>query len=134
MALQSIISRFFRARAFLVLATLVSLCVSNNVGPSFLPLPVVTNRSAENSHGVQRETTSRLPTTAESDSFRVPMMGQTQKRAAKEPQPQPFAKTQKAGFVFPTEARVAAELAFPIPVFTSALVSPPPGRAPPRSL
>ena len=132
MSVQWIISRAFELRALLVFATLISLCVSNNVGPSFLPLPVVTDRLAENSHGDQRDTTSRLPTPAESDSFRVPMMGQTQKRAAKEPQPQPFATTLKAGFVLPTEARVAAELGFPIPLFTSASVSLPPGRAPPR--
>jgi hypothetical protein len=131
MAVQWIISRTFELRAFLVFATLISLCVSNNVGPSFLPLPVVTDRLVENSHG-ERDTTSRLPNPTESDSFRVPMMGQTQKRAAKEPQPQPVATTLKVGFVLPTEARVAAELGFPIPLFTSASVSPPPGRAPPR--
>src|SRR5687768_3750895 len=99
MVVHWIISRTFELRAFFVFATLISLCVSNNVGPSFLPLPVVTDRLAENSHGDQRDTTSLLPSPAESDSFRVPMMGQTQKRAAKEPQPQPFATILKAGFV-----------------------------------
>jgi hypothetical protein len=132
MALQSIISRFFELRAFLVFAALISLCVSNNVGPSFLPLPMVTVRVVENPQENQRDTASRLPSPAESDKFRVPMMGHTQKRAAKEPQPQPLGTTLKAGFVLPGDARVAAELTFPISLFSSASVSLPPGRAPPR--
>ena len=125
--------RLFELRAFLVLATLISLCVSNNVGPSFLPLPVVTERDAQNSRENQRDKASSVPSPAESDSFRVPMMGHTQKRAAKEPQPQPLATRPKAGFVLPNDSRIAAaELSFPISLFTSASASQPPGRAPPR--
>jgi hypothetical protein len=132
MAVQTIISRIFEVRAFLVFAALISLCVSNNVGPSFLPLPVVTERVAENPQENQHDTASRLPSPAESDSFRVPMMGHTQKRAAKEPQTQPLGTTLRPGFVLPNDARVATELSFPISLFTSASVSQPPGRAPPR--
>ena len=132
MALQLIISRFSKARAFLVFAALISLCVSNNVGPSFLPLPLIPDRIAETPQKNQRDTASRVPSPAESDSFRVPMMGQKQNRAATDPKTQPFATTPKAGFVLPTEARVAAELGFPIPLINSASVSQPPGRAPPR--
>ena len=127
-----IISRFYDPRPFLVVAALISLCVSNNVGPSFLPLPVVTDRATETPQEKQHDKASRAPSHTESDSFRVPMMGQTQKRATKATQPQPFATTLKTGFVLPTEARVAAEFGFPIPLFTCASVSPPPGRAPPR--
>lgn len=131
MALHKIISRLVDLRALLVIAALISLCVSNNVGPSFLPLPVVTYRAAENLQENRRDTASRLPP-AESDSFRVPMMGHTQKRAAKEPQPQPLGTTLRAGFVLPNDPRVATELSFPISLFTSASVSQPLGRAPPR--
>jgi hypothetical protein len=115
----------------LVFAALTCLCVSNNVGPSFLPLPVVTNRVAEKPQEKQHDKASRVPSPAESDSFRVPMMGQAQKRAAKEPQPQPLAATLKAGIAPPVDTRVAAKLSFPISLFSSALVSLPPGRAPP---
>jgi hypothetical protein len=124
-------SRFFELRAYLVFAALISLCVSNNVGPNFLPLPVVTVLVVEKPQENQRGTASRRPSPAESDSFRVPMMGQTQKRAAKEPQPQPLVTPLKPGFALPNDARVAAELGFPISRITSASVSQPPGRAPP---
>lgn len=134
MTLGTIISRVFEVRAYLIFAALISLCVSNNVGPSFLPLPVVTDRVANNPHENQRETASRRPFPSESDSFRVPMMGQTQKRAAKEPQPQRVGTTLRAGLVLPNDPRVATERSFPVSLFTSASVSRPPGRAPPRLL
>lgn len=132
MAVHWIISRAFELRAVFVFATLISLCVSNNVGPSFLPLPVVTDRLAENSHGEERDTTSRPPSPTDSDSFRVPMMGQKQNRAAQVLQTQPFATAPNAGFLLPSDSRVTAEIGFPTPLFTSASVSPPHGRAPPR--
>ena len=133
MALETTISTPFCLRALLVIATLLSLCVSNNVGPSFLPLPVVTDRQAENPQANLRDTASRHPSPTESDSFRVPMMGQTQKkRAAK--QLQPLDITLTSGFVPPGDALVAAEFSFPLFLMTPASVSQPPGRAPPRSV
>lgn len=127
MALESITSRFFKARAFLVFAALISLCVSNNVGPSFLPLPVVTNRLAENPQEKRHDKASRVPSPTESDNFRVPIMGQTQKRATKEPQPHPLAATLKAGIALPADTQVATTLSFPTSLFSSPLVSQPPG-------
>jgi hypothetical protein len=115
----------------LVLATLISLCVSNNVGPSFLPLPIVTDRIGEKPQN-RRDTASRCPSPTQSDSFRVPMMGQAQKRAVKELQSQPLGTTLRAGLVLPNDARVATKLSFSVSLFTSASVSQPPGRAPPR--
>lgn len=133
MAARTIIARFSELRVFLIFTALISLCVSNNVGPSFLPLPVVTDRLAENPLPNQRNTASRLPSPTESDSFRVPMMGHTpKKRVAK--QPQPLDTTLKAGFVPPSDARVAVELSFLILLLTPASVSQSPGRAPPRSV
>jgi hypothetical protein len=82
MTLQTIKSRLFELRSLLVIAALSSLCVSNNVGPSFLPLPDVTERVALDSYESQGHTASRLPSAAGSDSLRVPMTGHTQKRAA----------------------------------------------------
>jgi len=132
MMVGTIISRIFQLRALLVLATLISLCVSNNVGPSFLPLPIVKDRIAEKPQENQRDTASRCPSPTQSDSFRVPMMGQAQKRAVKELQAQPLGTTLRAGLVLPNDARVATELSFSVSQFTSASVSQPPGRAPPR--
>lgn len=132
MATPQLISGF-DLRALLIIAALSTLCISNNVGPSFLPLPVVTDRLAENPQANQRDTASRHPSPTESDSFRVPMMGHTQKkRAAK--QLQPLDTTLTAGFVPPVDGRVAAEFSFPVFLLTPASVSQPPGRAPPRSV
>ena len=132
MTFATIISRVSEVRAFVVLATLISLCVSNNVGPSFLPLPLVTDREAGTAQEDQRDKASRVPSPTESNSFRVPMMGHTQKRAVKEPQPQPLGATPGAALVLPNDARVAIELSFSVSLFASASVSQPPGRAPPR--
>ncbi len=132
MALDSLISRFFQLRALLVLAALISLCVSNNVGPSFLPLPVVTDRIAEKPQENQRDTASRRQSHTESDSFRVPMMGHAQKRMAREPQPQPRGATPGADSLLPNDARVAIEVSFAVSLFASTSVSLRPGRAPPR--
>ncbi len=135
MNLEPLISRIFQLRALLVLATLISLCVSNNVGPSFLPLPVVTDRIAEKPQENQGDTASRRQFT-ESDTFREPMMGHAQKRTAKEPQPQPQPQprgvTPRADLLLPNDARVAAEVSFAVSLFATASLSQPPGRAPPR--
>lgn len=132
MATPQLISGF-DLRALLIIAALSTLCISNNVGPSFLPLPVVTDRLAENPQANQRGTASRLPSPTDSDSFRVPMMGHTQKKRAAQ-QLEPLDTTLTAGFVLPVDARVAAESSFPIFLLPPASVSQPPGRAPPRSV
>lgn len=119
-------------RSTLVIAAIVSLCVSNNVGPCFLPLAVAMERLAANQQKNQHDTASRPPSPAQSDSFRVPMMAQTQKRADHQHYPQAFATTLKAGFLLPDDARAAAEFSYQISFFTSASVLQPPGRAPPR--
>lgn len=132
MILETKQSRCFNVRAALVILALVSLCVSNNVGPCFLPLPVVTDRIANNPQGNKDNKASRSSLPAESDNFRVPMMAQTQKRSDNAPQAQPLAATLKAGFVPPNNAGAVTEFSYQISFPTSASVSQPPGRAPPR--
>ena len=90
-------------RALLVIAALLSLCISSNVGPRLLPLPDVIDRveeQCEKKVGISR---SRGP---QAESFRVPMMAQ---RRADREAPQPLAALPKIGFVSPNEARFAAE-------------------------
>lgn len=132
---QTTTSRFFRLRVALVFATLLSLCVSNNVGPSFLPLPVVTGLAAENRQdNQQKNTASRpAPSSAESDSLRVPMLAQSQKRADKDQPTQPLVATLKASFIEPDPSIAIAETNYLISPVTSPSVSQPPGRAPPLS-
>jgi hypothetical protein len=133
MPLVAIISKTFELRAFLILAALITLCVSNNVGPSFLPMPFVLDRTAETSHSQPESSTLIYRSTAKSETFRVPIMAQAQKRADKDQQSQPLVGTLKVGFVPPNDARVAAEVCFRISLVTSPFVSQPLGRGPPRS-
>lgn len=119
-------------RGALVFGALLSLCVSNNVGPCFLPLPVVTDRLANNPQENIDNKASRSSSPADSDNFRVPMMAQTQKRSDKAPQAQALAATLKPDLVPPNNAGAVTEFSYQISFPTSASVSQPPDRAPPR--
>jgi hypothetical protein len=134
MGFQQIRLRVFEWRAFLVVAALISLCVSSNVGPRFLPLPTISDElvaSQPEHHGETRSRRSR----SEVDSFRVPMMAQTQKRTDREPQqPQPIALLLKRVLVSANDCRILTDC-----YFASSLPAPPSlslrfGRAPPLSL
>ena len=127
MSFQNFKPRLTDLRAPLVIAALTSLCISSNVGPRFLPLPGVIDRveaRCEKNAGISR---SRGP---QAESFRVPMMAQ--KRTDREAPPQPLAALPKVGFVSPNEARFAVECSQQSFLFTSASVSRPSGRGPPR--
>lgn len=134
MATLGVRSGLLRLRVLFLIATVFSLCVSNNVGLSFLPLPIVTEQLAEVSESPQRESGSPLPSPGETDSFRVPIMGHKQKRVTKQPTQQPVAALQKAGINLPDHAQVATEGVTPVSIVTFASISQPPGRAPPRSV
>lgn len=114
-------------RVSIIGAALFSLCVSNNVGPCFLPLPALGNYAPES---LQQATASRPYSRGLAD-FRVPM-AQAQKRADRELQAQSLAVMPGIDFVLPTNARVFAELSDPQTLFTVDLASLPSGRAPPR--
>jgi hypothetical protein len=134
MGLQLIRLRVLEPRAFLVVAALISLCVSSNVGPRFLPLPALSDDFAISQPEHQGEIASRR-SYSDADSFRVPMMVQTQKRTDREPQqPQPTALLLKGVLVSVNDCRIATER-----YFASSLPVPPSlslrfGRAPPLSL
>src|SRR5687767_15318521 len=108
---QLILSRLSILRATVVVAALVSLCVSSNVGPRFLPLPTAENYTAENLQQTTGTTASRAPSQT-SASFRVPM-AQAQKRADRELQAQSLAVMPGIHFVLPNNTRVFAELSDP---------------------
>ncbi len=128
--LQPIVIKRFRLRALLVIAALISLCASNNVGTSFLPLSSAIDSVAANLKEHQRERASQPLSPVESDSFRVPIM--SQKRADKETQPQHLASTLTSGLVTPTGVHIATEFSYSSSFFTSVFMARPPGRAPPR--
>lgn len=120
----------FGLRVTLVIAALISLCVSKNVGPQFFPLPVLLQRFSETRPENQLRA-SRLPS-SESDNFRVPMLGQTQNRGGTELQPQPLEPSVlRSLFERPVDVRSTQDCGSAILFLTSALVSDQPGRAPP---
>jgi len=128
---QTTTLRFFDLRAALVIAALISLCVSKNVGPQFLPLPGLSQRVAESQPETQLNTASRFPS-SESDSFRVPMVGRTHKRAGTELQPQPLATfALRSAFEQPVDGRTTYDCRCAILFCSSAYVAQPPGRGPP---
>ena len=126
MSFQHFKSRLTCWRVLIIIAALLSLCISSNVGPRLLPLPDVIDRveeQCEKKVGISR---SRGP---QVESFRVPMMAQ--RRADREAPPQPLAALPKVGFVSPNAVRFAAECSQQSFLFTSASVSQPSGRGPP---
>jgi hypothetical protein len=117
-----ILSKLSILRAAVVVAALLTLCVSSNVGPRFLPLPALENYAAEN---------LQLTTGTGSSSFRVPM-AQAQKRADRELQAPPLAVMPGTNFVLANNPRVFAEVSHSNVLFSFALASLLSGRAPPR--
>ena len=128
--LPLILSRLSVLRTAVVVAAIFSLCVSSNVGPHFLPLPMPDSAAAEASHEQQATKDSRSQS-KEQGSFRVPMMAQAQKRADREPQPRSLA-VMPGVCVISNNCRVTAQAIDPKLSITSALVPAPSGRAPPN--
>jgi hypothetical protein len=115
-------------RASVIVAALLSLCVSSNVGPRFLPLPALENE-AENLQQTTGTTASRSQSNGLA-TFRVPM-AQAQKRADRV-QAQSLAVMPGLHFVLPNNRRVFVEFNDPDFLFTVASTSLHSGRAPPR--
>ena len=131
MVLQSRKSTLLQLRAVLVVAALICLCFSSNVGPRFLPLPALRTylETSEPEHDGQR---LFGPLRGEADGFRVPMVSQLQKRADRETQqPQSVALTLQIGLVLLNDARVPADSGHTVLPFSSPSLSQFFGRAPP---
>jgi hypothetical protein len=109
MALPGIKLRIFRPQAVLVVAALISLCVSGDVGPRFVPLPALSNDVAQTQSPQQGEKVLH-PSHSQAGSFRVPMMGQKQNRTGREPQqPQPMTLLSKGIIVSGSAVLIAQE-------------------------
>ena len=118
-------------RALLVIAALICLCVSSNVGLQFFPLPAVPTRITLD---VQLEQANHVLYVPQSDakSFRVPMMVQPKKRADREPaQSDPLIALPSDRCEFSTDKRFAIEVGYTVCFFTSITMPPRAGRAPP---
>src|SRR5687767_14140158 len=101
MVLKRLAATRFQPRVLAIISVaLFSLCVSNNVGTCFLPLPVVTDCVAGNPQWAQ-PSAFRSSSRNVTDSFRVPIMGHTQKRADKDNPTRAVAGTPKPNLVLP---------------------------------
>jgi hypothetical protein len=120
-----------RLRAVLVIVAICTLCISDNVGPRFLPLPYFAHDEAKSWQQTWHLNGSES-SPSESDSFRVPMISQTQRRAQEKPNSD-FLISPTA--VFANSAQIQAHVEIhPHVIFGSSTVSHPQGRAPPRLL
>ena len=121
----------FQPRVFgIISVALFSLCVSNNVGTSFLPLPVVTECVAENRQWPQ-DSAFRSSSQNVTDRFRVPIMGHSQKRADKDNPTRAVAATPRTELVLPVPSRSVARRDSPLPKPSIPHLSQPPNRGPP---
>ena len=117
-------------RALLVIAALICLCVSSNVGLQFFPLPVTTQVALDiQTHQANK---ALYAPQADANSFRVPMMVQSKKRADKEPpQSDPLIALPSDRFDLSTDTRLPSESRYTVCFFTSITMAPCAGRAPP---
>jgi hypothetical protein len=113
-------------RAFVVIAALVCLCVSSNVGPQFFPLPATT-QTAEDLR--PQPASEAHPVNAQ--NFRVPMMAQSKKRADNESQSDQLIALQSNPFGFARDTRFPIEIGYAVPFLASVTMTPRIGRAPP---
>ena len=119
-------------RALVVIAALVCLCVSSNVGLQFFPLPAATTTQVALDAQLHQANKALYAPQAEANSFRVPMMVQSKKRADKEPpQSDPLIALPSDQPDLPKDARFAIEIDQPVCFLTPLTMAPRAGRAPP---
>lgn len=117
-------------RALLVIAALICLCVSSNVGLQFFPLPVTTQVALDIQ--LHQANKALYAPQADANSFRVPMMAQSKKRADTEPsQSDPLIALPFDRFGLSTDTRFPSETRYTVCFFTSITMAPRSGRAPP---
>ena len=130
MSPQVSIPALLNSRALLVIAALICLCVSSNVGLQFFPLPAPTQVALD----VQLDQPNKAlyAPQANAKSFRVPMMVQSKKRADKEPpQSDRLIALPSARFGLPRDTRIAIEIDHTVCFLTPLTMAPRAGRAPP---
>ena len=132
MSPQVSIPALLNLRALLVIAALICLCVSSNVGLQFFPLPAAPTQAALDFQLDQPNKALFAPQ-ANAKSFRVPMMVQSKKRADKEPpQSGRLIALPSARFDhLPTDTRFAIQIDQTVCFLNPLTMAPRAGRAPP---
>ena len=119
--------------AILVLATLLSLCISKNVGPQFFPWPDLSPPVEVNNVVSQADTAKG--SSSELFYFRVPFVVQAQKRSVIELHSQHIAASQlRSVDEAPIDVCLFHESTAPVLYRTAAVAGQQHGRAPPLSL
>jgi hypothetical protein len=120
-------------RALIIFCALLSLCVSDNVGPRLLPLPPVSELASASVWPDRGHSTSRAPSHSRPGGARVDMVSAPQSRAGAGSQsPQEAANTPKFELIAPTAPRRLKREVHPPSAECSAPFARPLGRAPPR--
>ena len=121
------------ARILLILGVLLSLCVSDNVGPRLLPLPPAPESVSAPLPSDRGQAASRAPSHGRTSSARVEMVSAPQSRAGAERQsPHAAAHTPKLELAIPSAQHSLRRELYPPLAESSAPFSRPKGRAPPR--
>ena len=132
MASGSDTTKLSAARILIILGVLVSLCVSDNVGPRLLPLPTVSETASTPGPPARGQAASRTPAHSRSHGARVEMVSAPQSRAGAERQsPHVAAHAPKFELVIPFLPPSTGRGLYPPPAESSAPFSRPKGRAPP---
>ena len=126
-------TKFQAARALLVLGVLVSLCVSDNVGPRLLPLPSSPELASAPGLLDMGQAASPTPSHGRTTGARVEMVSASQSRAGAERQsPHAAAHAPKFELSVPSAPYSLRRELHPPFAESSAPFSRPKGRAPPR--
>ena len=126
-------TKFKPTRVLLIFGVLLSLCVSDNVGPRLLPLPLAPEFASATVSSDPGQSASRTPSHGGTIGARVEMVSVPQSRAGAEHQsPHAAAHTPEFRLASPPAPRsLRRELYLPF-AESSAPFSRPKGRAPPR--
>ena len=131
MARDAAITKFQATRALLVLGVLVSLCVSDNVGPRLLPLP--SSPELTSAPGLFDLGQAASPTSSHGRNTGSRVVSASQSRAGAERlSPQAAALAPKFELAAPSAPYSLRREPYPPSAESSAPFSRPKGRAPPR--
>jgi len=123
-------------RALVVLGALLSLCVSDSVGPRLLPLPAVSERAHVQRQAFEVADASSAPAREHPTVVRVAMTAPARKQAGDAQQHTQYVEASAAeSLVTPTDdARSLTQTTYSPTYATPAAITRPPGRAPPPSV
>jgi len=122
-------------RALVVLGALLSLCVSDSVGPRLLPLPAASERAAVQRQAFEFADASSAPTREHPSVVRVAMAAPARKLADDVQHTRHVAESAAESLVTPTnDGRSFTQTTYSPVHATPSAVTRPPGRAPPPSV